>query len=90
MTTSFGSICFGSLIVAIIQALRQLAHQARQNGDAGILACIAECILGCLESIAEYFNKWAFIYGTNMPTIVVVLVSFCNVLIFSRLFEFVI
>jgi len=26
------------------------------------LACIAECILGCLESLLQYFNKWAFIY----------------------------
>ena len=61
-TTSFGSICFGSLIVALIQALRQLANQARQNGDAGALACVAECILGCIQGIVEYFNKWAYIY----------------------------
>ena len=53
LTTSFGSICFGSLLVALIQALKQLAHEARQNGDSGILACIAECILGCLESIGK-------------------------------------
>lgn len=62
VTTSFGSICFGSLIVAIIQALRALASAARGNDDAGFLACIAECILACLQSIVEYFNKWAFIY----------------------------
>jgi len=61
-TTSFGSICFGSLIVAIIQALRQLANQARAEGDAGILACIAECILACIQGIVEYFNKWAYVY----------------------------
>ena len=58
LTTSFGSICFGSLLVAIVQALRALANSARQNGDGGILACIAECILACLASILEYFNKW--------------------------------
>ena len=62
MTTSFGSICFGSLLVAIVQALRALANQAQAEGDAGILACIAECILACLASILEYFNKWAFVY----------------------------
>eukprot|EP00584_Thalassiosira_punctigera_P006265 CAMPEP_0172529190 /NCGR_PEP_ID=MMETSP1067-20121228/3331_1 /TAXON_ID=265564 ORGANISM="Thalassiosira punctigera, Strain Tpunct2005C2" /NCGR_SAMPLE_ID=MMETSP1067 /ASSEMBLY_ACC=CAM_ASM_000444 /LENGTH=499 /DNA_ID=CAMNT_0013313195 /DNA_START=127 /DNA_END=1626 /DNA_ORIENTATION=- len=61
LTTSFGSICFGSLLVAIIQALKALAQQARQQEN-GILICIAECILGCLESILEYFNKWAFVY----------------------------
>ena len=62
MTTSFGSICFGSFLVAIVQALRALANSAQENGDAQILACIAECILACLASILEYFNKWAFIY----------------------------
>lgn len=63
MTSSFGSICFGSLLVALIQATRQLANTARQEGaDCQVLICIAECILACLESIVEYFNKWAYIY----------------------------
>ena len=62
ITTSFGSICFGGLIVAILQALRMLANSAQSNGDANFLACIAECLLACLASIVEYFNKWAFIY----------------------------
>lgn len=62
ITTSFGSICFGSLLVAILQALRALASTARQNDDCAILACIMECILDCLASLLEYFNKWAFIY----------------------------
>lgn len=61
LTTSFGSICFGSLLVAIVQALKALAQSARSN-DNGILICIAECVLGCLESILRYFNKWAFVY----------------------------
>ncbi|OQR95213.1 hypothetical protein ACHHYP_00183 [Achlya hypogyna] len=60
LTTSFGSICLGSLIVAILQALRQLAEEARRQGDAA--ACIAECILGCLQGLMEYFNRWAFVY----------------------------
>jgi len=63
MTTSFGSVCFGSLLVAIVQALRQIANMARNNQDAnGLLVCCAQCILGCLESLLEYFNKWAFVY----------------------------
>ena len=62
-TYSFGSICLGSLIVAVIQALRAMANAARQNDDGGgLMACIAECILSCIESIAAYFNKWAFVY----------------------------
>ena len=62
LTTSFGSICFGSLIAAIVQALRALANEAQSNGDAALLACIAQCILACIQSCVEYFNKWAFIY----------------------------
>ena len=57
VTTSFGSICFGSLLVAILQALRAIANLAQAEGDGGIGVCIAECILGCLQAILEYFNK---------------------------------
>jgi hypothetical protein len=63
-TTSFGSICFGSLLVAILSALRQLANAARADDEGGILLCIAECILGCLESLLEYFNTWVSTYQT--------------------------
>jgi hypothetical protein len=35
-----------------------MARIARENDDgSGILLCIAECVLGCLASIMEYFNK---------------------------------
>jgi hypothetical protein len=59
-TTSFGSICMGSLIVAVLRALEQMAREARRRGDSA--ACIAECILSCLTDMMEYFNKWAFVY----------------------------
>lgn len=63
LTSSFGSICFGSLLVAIVQAIRQIVETARQNDDLGpFLACCIDCILGCIESLLEYFNKWAFVY----------------------------
>jgi hypothetical protein len=61
-TYSFGSICFGSLIVAIVQALRALQQQAQNSDDCQILACIIGCILACIQGIIEYFNKFAFIY----------------------------
>lgn len=63
ITTSFGSVCFGSLIVAIIQAIRQLVESARQNDEIGnALSCCIDCILGIIESLVEYFNKWAYVY----------------------------
>jgi len=75
ITTSFGSICFGSLIIAIIQTLRALARQARREGSEEgnilvvIFACCAECILSCIGDLIEYFNVYAFtevaIYGKS-------------------------
>ncbi|KAI5812681.1 plasma-membrane choline transporter-domain-containing protein [Pyronema omphalodes] len=68
MTTSFGSICFGSLLVAIIQLLRQAASIAQQGEamDGNIIGCclfaVVGCILGCLQWIIEYFNHYAYSY----------------------------
>lgn len=62
VTYSFGSICFGSLLVAIVQALRALNRQLRGQDDARIIVCIIDCILACIEGIIEYLNKWAYIY----------------------------
>jgi hypothetical protein len=56
-TYSFGSICLGSLIVAIVQALRTMAHMARDNEDYQIIVCVIDCILSCIEDILEYLNK---------------------------------
>lgn len=61
-TYSFGSICFGSLLVAIVQALRALEYHSRENDDLQILRCIIQCILSCIESIIEEMNRWAYVY----------------------------
>lgn len=61
ITYSFGSICLGSLIVAIVQAVKKILQQMRDSDD-GILLCIAECCLGILESLLELFNSFAFVY----------------------------
>lgn len=68
MTTSFGSICFGSLIVAFIQFLRRICSVAQQNaaedGNIGmvILFCILRCLIGIIEWLVEFFNKYAYSY----------------------------
>ena len=61
-TYSFGSICLGSLIVAIVQSLRAIAHLSRDNDDLQLLTCIIDCILACIQDIIEYLNKWAYVY----------------------------
>jgi hypothetical protein len=65
LTTSFGSVCFGSLLIALIQALKALVEQLRRESDNGAedcCLCLLECCLSCVENIAEYFNKYAFVY----------------------------
>lgn len=61
-TYSFGSICFGSLIVAILELVKNSLRSARNNRNAGILRCVAICLLAWIERLAEYFNRWAFVY----------------------------
>ncbi|KAG5465523.1 hypothetical protein CUR178_00228 [Leishmania enriettii] len=61
-TTSFGSICFGSLIVAIIQFLRWLVESSGSDYENGFLRCLLECLLRCLQNIVEYFNRYAFVH----------------------------
>ena len=63
MVTSFGSICFGSLLMAIVRVLRYLVHQARRSNNRNtLLLCVLECLVACLENVIEYTTKWAYIY----------------------------
>lgn len=64
-TTSFGSICFGSLVVAIIEFVRWLVRSARANDNDGcgaFLLCIMDCLLSLLDSLVQYFNRYAFVH----------------------------
>ncbi|KAF9914507.1 putative choline transporter, neither null mutation nor overexpression affects choline transport [Lobosporangium transversale] len=75
LTTSFGSICFGSLLIALLQTLRYILNSLKSDSDDGFmqfLAMCADCILSCLEGLFEIFNKFAFtqvaIYGKPFVT----------------------
>ncbi|KAK1929904.1 Protein PNS1 [Phytophthora citrophthora] len=68
MTLNLGSICFGSLIVAILETiasiLRLLAWLAGRSGNcclACLLSCLS-CIISCIESWIEFFNRFAYAY----------------------------
>ncbi|KAJ3348799.1 putative choline transporter, neither null mutation nor overexpression affects choline transport [Allomyces javanicus] len=70
VTTSFGSICFGSLIIALIQTVRAMLRNAQSDTDSPVgafLLCCIECLLAWIEGLVEYFNVYAFtqvaIYG---------------------------
>lgn len=75
LTYSFGSISFGSLIVAIINMLRQICSIARsQEGQDGnivgyIFFCILSCLIGLLDWAVQFLNRYAFshiaLYGKS-------------------------
>lgn len=68
LTYCFGSISFGSLIVALIQLVRQLFAILRSNFAAdgngwGVCAMIIlDFFLGFLDWLVRYFNHYAYCY----------------------------
>ncbi|KAI0397534.1 duf580 domain-containing protein [Xylariaceae sp. FL0594] len=74
MTTSFGSISLGSLLVAIVNFLRQVCSVARQQemAQGNVMASIMYLVLGyviwLLDWAVQFLNRYAFsyiaLYGT--------------------------
>ena len=66
MTYSFGSISLGSLVVALINMVRQAVSIAQRTEaqDGNIVGSIAFCILGCFIGLIEwavrFINRYAF------------------------------
>jgi hypothetical protein len=60
VTTSFGSICLGSLLVAILQTIKTIVRSFRSRSNP-VLYFIVMCLLNCIESLIRYFNKYAFV-----------------------------
>ncbi|KAF2125083.1 DUF580-domain-containing protein [Dothidotthia symphoricarpi CBS 119687] len=68
ITYSFGSISLGSLLVAIIQFLRQICSAAQRSASSdgnivgSILFCVLGCLIGLLNWAVEFLNRYAFSY----------------------------
>jgi len=66
-TTSFGSICFGALLIAAVRAVELTVRAMRRaaQSDGNIACCIVllvlECVVSCLGDILEYFSEWAYV-----------------------------
>ena len=78
LTYSFGSICLGSLIVALIQAVKEMVHQARENGDS-MLACCAECLIGCIEALVEVRLIYRSLYLLWLYPLTYISHCFCSI-----------
>lgn len=75
ITTSFGSICLGSLLVALVQMIRDAVEDARRRQEgcvAMVIMCCLSCIVAWIEALIQLFNHFAFvqvaIYGKDFRT----------------------
>lgn len=66
VTTSFGSLAFGSLVIALVEFLQFLLRITKKTHYKNrvvlyVISCV-QCLLGCIEGIVRYVNKFAYIY----------------------------
>ncbi|GAQ80755.1 hypothetical protein KFL_000610330 [Klebsormidium nitens] len=63
LTSSFGSVCFGSLLSPPVRTLRWLARglRGRMRSNECMLCCL-DCYLGLLEGFVRIFNKYAYVH----------------------------
>ncbi|CAK8986481.1 Protein PNS1 [Durusdinium trenchii] len=66
-TSSFGSICYGSFVVAVVRAIEFLVRQCRReayeegNYVTCVLLCIVEQLIGCVGDILEWISNFAYV-----------------------------
>ncbi|KAK9829886.1 hypothetical protein WJX72_008466 [[Myrmecia] bisecta] len=59
LTSSFGSLCFGSAILTAVQMARNAMENARQQRGGNILLCLVACLMECFMQVIEYITKFA-------------------------------
>jgi len=65
ITTSFGSICFGALIEAVVRALSALLRHLERNAEnqcTMIVLCCLRCLINLIADIISYINSYAFVF----------------------------
>jgi len=66
VTTSFGSLVFGALVLAFVQFLNFILELTKKSNTKNrflvcLISCL-QCVLACIEGIVRYINKFAYIY----------------------------
>ena len=58
---SFGTICFGSFVLTMVELAKQAAERMRRDEDnrGNILVCLVVTCLECVYAIIEYISKFA-------------------------------
>jgi len=74
LTTSFGSICCGSFLIAAVRALEAVLRKGRSDAqDSGnvvccVVLCLLECVISCIGDLLEYFSEWAYVQAAVRGT----------------------
>eukprot|EP00743_Colponemidia_sp_Colp-15_P003101 GILK01003351.1.p1 GENE.GILK01003351.1~~GILK01003351.1.p1 ORF type:complete len:523 (-),score=81.18 GILK01003351.1:109-1677(-) len=61
-TSSFGSLCLASLILAVAETLRRIAERARRNDRRSVAAACFAWLADAIASIIGFVNKFAVCY----------------------------
>jgi len=68
VTVQFGSICFGSLLVALIETIRVIVSYIQEkqqekcdNCCCRFLFCCIQCCLGCIQWCVQRINAYAYV-----------------------------
>ncbi|KAJ3679681.1 hypothetical protein LUZ60_017692 [Juncus effusus] len=62
LSTSFGSICYGSLFTALIRTLRWEIRGVRSKiGNNECLLCCVDFLFHIVETLVRFFNKYAYV-----------------------------
>lgn len=71
LTFSFGSICFGSLLMAVVRVIRYFIENAKRQRESRqqdtceggeMLICILDCLIQLFEEVLDHFNKWSYVF----------------------------
>ena len=61
---SFGSVCFGSFVLTMVELARSAAERLRREDRDNILVCIIVTCLECVYAIIEYISKFAMLQAS--------------------------
>ena len=61
---SFGSVCFGSFILTMVELARQAAEKLRREDRDNILVCLLVTCLECIYAVIEYISKFAMLQAS--------------------------
>jgi len=65
--SQFGTICFGGLIMSIIEIIRNMVEKAqrenRNNGVMAVLTCCVNLLWQCFAEIIGFISKFAIVYA---------------------------